>query len=69
MVATPLVIFLGIWHLLENDRDVGEFATSAALVLTYVQMFFTYVTVLVKSGTISGTIDDIQAIVHEREFI
>lgn len=65
-VAIPVVVFLGIWHMIENTLDINELVTSSALVLTYVQMFFIYVAIMVKNRLINKTLGDIQKTVDAR---
>lgn len=68
-MAIPIVVFLGIWCMIESDQDAGEFATSSALVLTYGQMYLTAVAIMAKNRMISGAIDDFQESIDDRRLI
>lgn len=36
VMTAPIVICLGVWHMIESTLDIGEFSTSFALMLAYV---------------------------------
>lgn len=38
VVVAAFVIFLGIWHMIENSLDLREFSTSIAIMLAFVQI-------------------------------
>lgn len=68
VMATPLVMALGVWHMNESALDIGEFSTSFAIMLAYAQIFLTTVAVLVKIQLIRRTMETLQAFVDGRKW-
>lgn len=67
-MVVPLVIILGLWHLIENDFDIGEFSTYFALIVVYTQLLFLFVVMIIKNKEITDGIYRMQAIIDKREF-
>lgn len=68
VMVVPLVIILGLWHLIENDFDIGEFSTYFALIVVYTQLLFLFVVMIIKNKEITDGIYRMQAIIDKREF-
>lgn len=67
IVAMAIVIYLGLWHLFEDDLTISQFSTALALIITYMQMLFIFATLAIKNRKISGNILDIEESIQQRE--
>lgn len=67
ILASPLLVFLSIWHIIENAMDISEWSTSFAVILSVAQLFFTGISIMVKYNVIVGLMDALQKIVDRRE--
>lgn len=65
----PMLIILGIWHMIEINVDLKNVAATLPLILTLVQMQITFLAIIINNRTISKTIQQIQNVISQRKFL
>lgn len=64
----PMLIILGIWHLIETAADLKQVSAILPLVLTLAQVEITFIAMIINNRTLSEAIDQAQKVINQRKF-
>lgn len=68
LVLLVVLTILSFWYCLENGFNVDILSVSMPLILSFIQLFLTHISLIMQNRVIHATIEDLQEAVDERKF-
>lgn len=63
----PFMVILAVWHVIDNGGNLGMITVALPVQTSIIQMEITFISLMMKSRTISKTFDKIQEIIDRRK--
>lgn len=69
IVILPTAIMLMLWFLIETDADEKKIVATLPLIVSVLQVLFTFIALMMERRILFETIDRIQTAINERKFL